>query len=105
MKRNPLFLLGLAAASTAAFGGDRAITVSPSLQSSWEFVTPGTGARLRPQLGVGFWQRASGAKPGVGANYVSVSNTSCPRRRRRASARPASSSAASSRNASAPSRS
>lgn len=72
MKRNPLFLLGLAAASTAAFGGDRAITVSPSLQSSWEFVTPGTGARLRPQLGVGFWQRASGAKPGVGANYASV---------------------------------
>jgi len=72
MKRNPLFLLGLAVASTAAFGGDRAITVSPSLQSSWEFVTPGTGARLRPQLGVGFWQRASGAKPGEGANYVSV---------------------------------
>jgi hypothetical protein len=72
MKRNPWLLLGLALASTAAFGGDRAITVSPSLQSSWEFVTPGTGARLRPTLGVGFWQRASGAKPGVGANYVSV---------------------------------
>ena len=45
MKRNPWLLLGLALASTAAFGGDRAITVSPSLQSSWEFVTPGTGAR------------------------------------------------------------
>ena len=72
MKRNPWLLLGLALASTAAFAGDRAISVSPSLQSSWEFVTPGTGARLRPTLGVGFWQRASGAKPGVGANYVSV---------------------------------
>ena len=72
MKRNPLLLLGLALASSAAFGGDRAITVSPALQSSWEFVTPGTGARLRPQLGVGFWQRGSGAKPGVGANYVSA---------------------------------
>ena len=72
MKRNPWLLLGLALASTTAFAGDRAITVSPSLQSSWEFVTPGTGARLRPTLGVGFWQRASGAKPGVGANYVSV---------------------------------
>ena len=44
----------------------------PALQSSWEFVTPGSGARLRPQLGVGFWQRSSGAKPGVGANYVSA---------------------------------
>ena len=72
MKRDPLLLFGLALASAAAFAGDRAITVSPTLQSSWEFVTPGSGARLRPQLGVGFWQRASGAKPGVGANYVSA---------------------------------
>jgi hypothetical protein len=76
MKRNPWPLLGLALASTAAFGGDRAITVSPSLQSSWEFVTPGTGARLRPTLGVGFWQRASGAKPGVGANSAASTQSS-----------------------------
>ena len=72
MKRNRLLLLGAALASTASFGADRPIAVPPALQSSWEFVTPGSGARLRPQLGVGFWQRGSGAKPGVGANYVSA---------------------------------
>ena len=72
MKRNRWLVLGAALASTASFAADRSIAVSPALQSSWEFVTPGSGARQRPQLGVGFWQRASGAKPGVGANYVSV---------------------------------
>ncbi|MEO5883438.1 MAG: hypothetical protein ABIQ06_13555 [Caldimonas sp.] len=72
MKRNSSVLLGLALASTAGLAADRSIVVSPALQSSWEFVTPGSGARLRPHLGVGFWQRASGAKPGVGSNYVSA---------------------------------
>jgi hypothetical protein len=72
MKRNTLLLLAAAFASPAALAGERAIAVAPMLQMSWEFVTPGTGARLRPHLGVGFWQRASGAKPGVGANYVSA---------------------------------
>jgi hypothetical protein len=62
----------LMAASGVAGAADRAIAVAPAVQMSWEFVTPGSGARLRPQLGVGFWQRASGAKPGVGANYVSA---------------------------------
>ena len=59
-------------APSAGFAADRSIAVAPALQSSWEFVTPGSGARQRPHLGVGFWQRASGAKPGVGANYVSA---------------------------------
>jgi hypothetical protein len=72
MKRNPLLPFALALASSAAFAADRPIAVPPALQSSWEFVTPGSGARQRPQLGVGFWQRGSGAKPGVGANYVSA---------------------------------
>jgi len=72
MKRNTWLLLTLTLASTAGFATDRSIPLSPVLQSSWEFVTPGTGARLRPHMGVGFWQRASGAKPGVGANYVSA---------------------------------
>ena len=67
-----LLLLSSALASTAVLAADRAIAVSPAVQMSWEFVTPGSGARLRPSLGVGFWQRASGAKPGVGANYVSA---------------------------------
>jgi hypothetical protein len=64
-------VLGLLQASSV-FATDRAIAVSPAVQESWEFVTPGTGARLRPRMGVGFWQRSSGAKPGVGANYVSA---------------------------------
>lgn len=72
MKRNTLLVLAAALASTATLAGERAIVVAPVQQMSWEFVTPGTGARLRPHLGVGFWQRASGAKPGVGANYVSA---------------------------------
>lgn len=72
MMRDTLLWLGLALASTASLGADRPIAVPPALQSSWEFVTPGSGARLRPHLGVGFWQRGSGAKPGVGANYVSA---------------------------------
>ena len=74
MTRNPLlpFALALTLASGAAFAADRPIAVPPALQSSWEFVTPGSEVRQRPQLGVGFWQRASGAKPGVGANYVSA---------------------------------
>ena len=72
MKRNPLLLLTLAAVSTAGLAADRSIALAPVLQSSWAFEIPGSGARLRPHLGVGFWQRASGAKPGVGANFVSA---------------------------------
>ena len=72
MQFQSLLLLSSALASTAVLAADRAIAVSPAVQMSWEFVTPGSGARLRPSLGVGFWQRASGAKPGVGANYVSA---------------------------------
>jgi len=58
--------------SSESLAAERAIVVPATVQMSWEFVTPGTGARLRPHLGVGFWQRSSGAKPGVGANYVSA---------------------------------
>ena len=56
----------------AALANDRAIVLSPVMAMSWEFVTPGTGARGRPTLGVGFWQRASGAKPGVGSVYAAT---------------------------------
>ncbi|HEV7576404.1 MAG TPA: hypothetical protein VGO85_10195 [Caldimonas sp.] len=67
-----LILIAATLSTAGAIAAERAIAVAPMLQMSWEFVTPGTGARLRPHLGVGFWQRASGAKPGVGANYVSA---------------------------------
>jgi hypothetical protein len=64
-------LLGALSASAGA-AADRAIAVPPAVQESWEFATHTTGGRLRPHLGVGFWQRASGAKPGVGSNFVSA---------------------------------
>jgi len=54
----------------AAGAVDRPIALKPVVATSWEYVTPGTQVLPRPTLGVGFWQRASGAKPGVGANYV-----------------------------------
>ena len=72
MQRNRWLLLGLTLASSASLAADRAIAVPPAVQMSWEFATHLTTARLRPNLGVGFWQRASGAKPGVGSNYVSA---------------------------------
>ena len=72
MQRNSLFLLGLALASTAGLAADRSIDVPPTVRSSWAFETHVSGARLRPHLAVGFWQRSSGAKPGVGANFVSA---------------------------------
>lgn len=65
-------LLALALAPAPGLAADRSIAVAPAVQMSWEFATHTTTARLRPGLGVGFWQRASGAKPGVGANYVSA---------------------------------
>lgn len=68
-----LFTCLLASLSASgAIAADRTIAVSPAVQESWEFATHTTTGRLRPQLGVGFWQRASGAKPGVGSNYVSA---------------------------------
>jgi len=64
-----LLLLGVSAAAQAA---DRSIAVAPAVKMSWEFPTHTTTARLRPSLGVGFWQRASGAAAGVGSKYVSA---------------------------------
>ena len=69
------WIITLAAASTLPLAGaaaDRAIAVSPTVKSSWAFETPGSSAKLRPHQAVGFWQRSSGAKAGVGANFVSV---------------------------------
>lgn len=67
-----LAALCIAITAPSAHAAERSIAVPPVLQSSWEFPTHVTGGRLRPHLGVGFWQRGSGAKPGVGSNYVSV---------------------------------
>jgi hypothetical protein len=72
MQRQAMVLVLTLWASAAAMATDRAIGVAPKLQMSWEFATHTTTARLRPHLGVGFWQRGSGAKPGVGSNYVTA---------------------------------
>ena len=72
MQCNPLLLLGLACASTAGLAADRSIAVPPTLAMSWGYVIPGTQINPHRTMGVGFWQRASGAKPGVGANFVSA---------------------------------
>jgi hypothetical protein len=67
-----VLMLLVAVAPRDARAAERSIVLSPVMALSWEFVVPGTGARARRNLGVGFWQRASGAKPGVGSDYVST---------------------------------
>ena len=65
-------LLQLAMLPALSLATDRAITLSPVVAMSWGYLTPGTQVNPHKTMGVGFWQRASGAKPGVGANFVSV---------------------------------
>lgn len=69
-----LVLLGMLA-STGSVAGDRSIGVNPSVSQAWAFSTGGpkviSGPAHGHALGVGFWQRASGAKPGVGENFIS----------------------------------
>lgn len=70
--RSLILFSGLASTLIAASAAERPITVSPVMAMSWEFLVPGPAVRGRPTLGVGFWQRASGAKPGVGSNLVAT---------------------------------
>lgn len=70
LDRGLLFTLALASGS--ALAADRAIPVPPTLAMSWGYVTPGTQVKASRTMGVGFWQRASGAKPGVGVVFVST---------------------------------
>jgi len=72
MIRETLLLVLSAMTCGASLAAERAITLTPVHSGSWEFLTNVEQVRPRPTLGVGYWQRASGAKPGVGANYVSV---------------------------------
>lgn len=71
LRQSLFFSLGLLCAG-AGLAADRAIVLNPVNTASWEFATHTPTPRARPGLAVGFWQRASGAKPGVGANYVST---------------------------------
>jgi len=59
--------------SVACPAADRSIAVPSKVALSWGYATPNSTA-VKPSrtLGVGFWQRASGAKPGVGELFVSA---------------------------------
>jgi hypothetical protein len=72
MKCHSGLLLAIALAPASGLAADRSIAVPTTVKSSWAFDTQSTSARLRPHQAVGFWQRSSGAKAGVGANFVSV---------------------------------
>lgn len=72
MQRNALLTLGLALATGASLAADRSIPVPPTIAMSWGYVIPGTQVNPHRTMAVGFWQRSSGAKPGVGAVFVST---------------------------------
>jgi hypothetical protein len=72
MKCHAAWVVVAALVPASGWAADRAITVAPKVQSSWEFPTHTNAPRLRPKLGVGFWQRSSGAAAGVGSNYISA---------------------------------
>jgi hypothetical protein len=67
-----MIAMGAVLGAGNAGAADRSIALNPVNTSSWEFPTHTNAPRQRPQMGVGFWQRASGAKPGVGSNYISA---------------------------------
>jgi len=70
----PAWLLCIGAlSSTACMAADRSIAVPAKVALAWGYVVPNSTA-VKPSrtLGVGFWQRASGAKPGVGEVFVSA---------------------------------
>lgn len=72
MKRSNWLLLAGALVSTAGIAADRAIAVPPTLAMSWGYVIPGTQINPHRTMAVGFWQRSSGAKAGVGAVFAST---------------------------------
>lgn len=72
MKRKLLMLLLGGLGTASAFATDRAIPLSPVVSMSWGYVTPGTAVEPARNPAVGFWQRASGAKPGVGIVFVAA---------------------------------
>jgi hypothetical protein len=66
-----LLVAGVLACGSAA-AADRAIPVPPTIAMSWGYVIPGAQVNPHRTMGVGFWQRSSGAKAGVGAVFVST---------------------------------
>ncbi len=72
MKQQALLLLSGALSLSPCVAADRAIAVPAKVAVSWGYLTNSTAAKQSRALGVGFWQRASGAKPGVGEVFVSA---------------------------------
>jgi hypothetical protein len=72
MNRPALLLLFGALSSTACLGADRSVAVPAKVAMSWGYLTNSTAVKPSRTLGVGFWQRGSGAKPGVGEVFVSA---------------------------------
>jgi hypothetical protein len=58
--------------ATASAAADRSIVLPAKVAQSWGYLTNSTAVKASRTLGVGFWQRASGAKPGVGEVFVSA---------------------------------
>lgn len=68
-------LLGGLALAGAALAVDREIGIDPMLSVHWSTLTGGPTTpppQMANNLSAGFWQRASGAKAGVGANITGV---------------------------------
>lgn len=72
MKRHTLVLLSGALSSAACLATDRSIAVPAKVTMSWGYLTNSTAVKPSRTMGVGFWQRASGAKPGVGEVFASA---------------------------------
>jgi len=73
--RNTLFVVAALAVSTASLAADRQIGVDPMLSVHWSTLTGGPttpAAKMGNHMMVGFWQRSSGAKIGVGSINTGV---------------------------------
>jgi hypothetical protein len=82
--REPHWSAAVAAAVVGAFAwsaaqdvraADRAIGVDPVFANHWSWLTPTTPTSqngLGRNMMAGFWQRSSGAAPGVGSNNVAI---------------------------------
>ena len=72
MQRNTLLALGLTLVTGASLAADRSIPVPPTIAMSWGYPIPGAKVNPHRTMAVGFWQRSSGAKAGVGSVFVST---------------------------------
>ena len=72
MLKFPISALLLATLPALSFAADRAIPLSPVVSMSWGYVIPGAAVNPHRNPAVGFWQRASGAKPGVGVVFAAT---------------------------------